>query len=54
MDQCSFQCEKLMWVFWSTYLDENSRQGKYYKVTNVDLGKYYNMYLCGHTTFQPT
>ena len=39
----NFQCEKLVWIFLSPYLDENWRRGKYYKLTNVNQGKYYKI-----------
>ena len=41
-----------VWAFSTTYLDENSRRGKYNEITNVNQGKYYKINV-GHTKFQP-
>ena len=41
-----------MWFF-SSSLDGDSRQAKYYKITKVNKGTYYKISV-GHTKFQPT
>ena len=53
MVHCNCQCEKLVWIFSSAYLDENWRQGKHYRITNVNQGNYYQLHV-SHTIFQPT
>ena len=50
---CNFQCEKLVWGFLFAYLDENSRHGKYYKVTIANQKEYYKINV-DNTKFQPT
>jgi hypothetical protein len=37
----------------SAYLDENSKQGKYYEITKGNQGKFYKINV-GYTKFQPT
>ena len=46
-------CENFVWVFLSAYLDEISRQDKYYKITNINKGKYHKIIVI-RTKFQPT
>ena len=45
---CNSHCEKSVWIFSFAYLDENSREGKYYKITNLKQGIYYKTNV-GHT-----
>jgi hypothetical protein len=43
MAESNLQCERLAWVFFLfAYLDEKSRQGKYYEITIVNQGEYFN------------
>lgn len=48
MAHYNFQNEKLVWVSSFAYLDEHSKQSKYYGITNANQGKHHKINV-GHT-----